>query len=390
MGRRIYLDNGASTAVDPAVVKEMLPYFAERFGNPSSLHSDGREARAAVDDARAKIAASMGARPEELIFTSGGTESNNLAIKGVAYANRNKGKHIIVSAIEHDCVMNSCRWLESQGFEVTYLPVDKSGLVDPAQLGAAIRKDTVLVSVMHGNNEIGTVQPIAEIGRICKERGTYFHTDACQSFGKLEVDVKKQSLDLATINAHKIYGPKGVGALFVREGTEISAWQHGGGHEFGMRSSTENVPGIVGFGKAVELCYDGMEGESARLAVLRDMIIDRVSEEVGYAYLNGHRTVRLPNNVNFGFSGFEGEAIKLMLQLDDLGISVSTGSACSSNQEENKPSHVLMAIGLNPVEARGALRVTPGRYSTKEDVEAFLEALPKALGSLRSISSMSR
>jgi len=388
MDGRIYLDNGASTKVDPVVVKEMLPYFTEQFGNPSSLHADGVAARDAVDRARARIASIIGARPDEIVFTSGGTESNNLAIKGIAYANVKKGKHLIVSAIEHDCVINSCKWLETQGFEVTYLPVNRTGLVGLSELEAAMRKDTVLVSIMHGNNEIGTVQPIEEMGKLCREREVYFHTDACQSFGKLRIDVQRQKLDLITINAHKIHGPKGVGALFVRGGTTISPWQHGGGHEFGIRSSTENVPGIVGFGKAAELCSSGLEEESARLCRLRDRIIDGVSEKVAYAYLNGHRTKRLPNNVNFGFSGFEGEAIKLMLQLDEADISVSTGSACSSNQGESRPSHVLTAIGLNPVEARGALRVTLGKYNTEEEVDIFLQALPKAMESLRSISSL--
>jgi cysteine desulfurase len=366
----------------------MLPYFTEQFGNPSSLHADGVAARDAVDRARARIASIIGARPDEIVFTSGGTESNNLAIKGIAYANVKKGKHLIVSAIEHDCVINSCKWLETQGFEVTYLPVNRTGLVGLSELEAAMRKDTVLVSIMHGNNEIGTVQPIEEMGKLCREREVYFHTDACQSFGKLRIDVQRQKLDLITINAHKIHGPKGVGALFVRGGTTISPWQHGGGHEFGIRSSTENVPGIVGFGKAAELCSSGLEEESARLCRLRDRIIDGVSEKVAYAYLNGHRTKRLPNNVNFGFSGFEGEAIKLMLQLDEADISVSTGSACSSNQGESRPSHVLTAIGLNPVEARGALRVTLGKYNTEEEVDIFLQALPKAMESLRSISSL--
>lgn len=388
MAGRIYLDNGASTRVDPRVVEEMLPYFAERFGNPSSLHADGREAKEAVNCARAGIASALGAGPGELVFTSGGTEANNFALKGVAYANRKRGRHIVVSAIEHDCVINSCKWLEAQGFDITYLPVDRSGLVDAGHLDSAIRKDTVLVSIMHGNNEIGTVQPLGEMGKVCREHGTYFHTDACQSFGKLGMDVNRQNIDLATVNAHKIYGPKGVGALFIREGTVISPWQHGGGHEFGLRSSTENVPGIVGFGKAVELCHAELDRESARQVGLRDRIIDSISERVSCAYLNGHRTERLPNNVNFGFRGFEGDAIKLMLQLDALGIAVSTGSACSSNQGENKPSHVLAAIGLNPVEARGALRVTLGRYNTTEEVDRFLEALPEALGTLRSITSL--
>ncbi len=385
---KIYLDNGASTKTDPRVVEAMLPYFTEHFGNPSSMHAYGREAKEAIGRAREKIGSYIGAMPEEVIFTSGGTESNNFALKGVAFANRSKGMHIIVSSIEHDCVMNSAKWLESEGFSVTYLPVDNEGLVDPKVLESAIRKDTVLVSIMHANNEVGTIEPIEEIGRICRKHGVYFHTDACQSFGKVPIDVKKQNIDLMTINAHKIYGPKGVGALFIRRGVDIIPWQHGGGHEFGMRSSTENVAGIVGFAKAVELCYAEFDSETKRLTRLRDRIIDKVTEEIPNAYLNGHRTERLPNNVNFGFHGLEGEAIKIMLELDEQGIAVSTGSACSSNQGAATPSHVLVAMGLNVIEARGALRITLGRFNTDEEVDHFVEVLPKVVGSLRSISSM--
>ncbi|VVB77136.1 Cysteine desulfurase IscS 2 [uncultured archaeon] len=366
----------------------MLPFFTEQFGNPSSLHSFGRQAKEAVNNARSEIASSIGAKPDEIVFTSGGTESNNFALKGVAFANRSKGRHIIVSSIEHDCIMNSAGWLASEGFEVTYLPVDKCGIVDPADLESAIRKDTTVVSVMHANNEIGTIEPIAELGRICGERGVYFHSDACQSFGKVPVDVNKQNLNLLTINAHKIYGPKGVGALYIREGTKISPWQHGGGHEFGLRSSTENVTGIVGFAKAVELCRKEFDTEVPRLTGMRDRIIDSTLAETPVAYLNGHRTLRTPNNVNLGFHGYEGESIKIMLDLDDAGIAVSTGSACSSNHAQSTPSHVLKAIGLNPIEMRGSLRVSLGRFNTKEEVDIFLETLPKVLGSLKSISSI--
>jgi cysteine desulfurase len=388
MEERIYLDNGASTKTDPRVVEEMLPYFTRHFGNPSSMHSYGRETKDAITKAREGIGSYIGASPEEVIFTSGGTESNNFALKGIAYANKDKGKHIIVSSIEHDCVMNSAKWLSSQGFEVTYLPVDSNGLVDPSAVESAMREDTILVSVMHANNEVGTIEPIGEIGRICRKRGVYFHTDACQSFCKVPIDLDMQSVDLMTINAHKIYGPKGVGALYVRNGVNIMPWQHGGGHEFGMRSSTENVPGIIGFAKAVELCYAEFGTETKRLANLRDRIIDTISERIPNAYLNGHRTERLPNNVNFGFHGLEGEAIKIMLELDERGIAVSTGSACSSNQSGGTPSHVLVAMGLNAIEARGALRVTLGRFNTDQEVTKFIEALPKVVGSLRSITSM--
>ena len=387
MARAIYLDNSASTRVHPSVIEAMLPYFSECFGNASSLHGAGRDARTAIDQARATIAGVLGAASEEIYFTSGGTESNNLAIKGAAFANRQRGQHIIVSAIEHDCVLNSCRWLTTQGFRVTLLPVDESGLVDAARLAAMIRPDTILVSVMHANNEIGTIEPIGEIGALCRERGVLFHSDACQSFTRVPIDVRRQALDLLTINAHKIHGPKGVGALYIRERTPITAWQHGGGHERGMRSSTENVPGIVGFAAAAKLCSEEADAQVSRLTALRDRIIEHVLGNVEGAYLNGHRTRRLSNNVNFGFHGLEGDAIRLLLELDDAGIAVSTGSACSSNESENKPSHVLRAIGRNPVEARGALRVSLGRDNTEEEVDYFLDTLIKTVHNLRSISS---
>lgn len=387
MQKEIYFDNGATTRVDPRVVTEMLPYLSKIYGNASSLHSFGREAKEALNSSRAKLASYINAKPEELVFTSGGTESNNFAIKGIAYANKEKGKHIVVSSIEHDCIINSCKWLQQQGFEITHLPVDKYGLVAANRLESAIRKDTILVSVMHANNEIGTVEPISEIGKACRERGIYFHTDACQSFGKIPIDAKQQNIDLMTINAHKIYGPKGVGGLFIREGVNITPWQHGGGHEFGLRSSTENTPGIIGFAKAAELCNNEMDEEMVRLTRLRNKLIDEILQEIECAYLNGHKELRLPNNANFGFHGLEGEAIRILLELDELGIAVSTGSACSSNQAENTSSHVLMSIGLNPVEARGALRITLGRYNTEEEVDYFLNCLPKITKSLTPISS---
>ena len=385
---QVYLDNAASTPVDPRVLDAMRPYFSEAAGNPSSLHAPGRRAREAVEDARARIAAQIGAaRPEEVIFTSGGTESNNLALKGVAFASRDKGRHIITTRIEHDCVLNSAAWLEQQGFSVTYLGVTPDGLVRPEELAAAIRRDTVLVSVMHANHEIGTVEPIRELGRICHERAVPFHTDACQSFGKLPIDVGKDGLDLVTLNAHKIYGPKGVGALYIRGGTRVAPWQHGGGHEFGLRSSTENVPGIVGFAAAADLCEQERVPEMARTTVLRDRIIESVLSSFPGAYLNGPRRRRLPTNVNLGFLGLEGEAITLLLRLDDRGIAVATGSACSSHQGDT-PSHVLLALGRDPVQARGALRVTLGRFTTTEEVDFFLHELASAMGSLRSISSL--
>jgi len=386
--RQVYLDNAASTPVDPRVLDEMRPYFVESPGNASSLHLAGRAAREAIEGARARIARLLGAsHPEELIFTSGGTESNNLALKGFAFANRGRGRHIITTRIEHDCILNSAAWLERQGFSVTYLGVDPDGLVDPEDLAAAIRPDTILVSVMHANNEIGTVEPLRELGRACAERNVAFHTDACQSFGKLPIDVQKDETALVTLNAHKIYGPKGVGALFIRGGLRMEPWQHGGGHEFGLRSSTENVPGIVGFAKAAELCAEERPRETPRLTALRDLIIDTALGTLPGAYLNGHRVRRLPTNVNLGFFGLEGEAISLLLHLDERGIAIATGSACSSHQGD-QPSHVLTAIGRDPIQARGAVRVTLGRFTTREDIDYFLHELGQALGGLRPIASV--
>lgn len=386
MPRRIYFDNAATTAVDPRVAEAMRPYMRESYGNPSSLHGQGAEARQAMQEARAAIASCLGARPQEIIFTGSGTEANNLALKGVAFANRSRGNHIIVSSIEHDCVLNSARWLQRQGFQVTYLPVDGHGFVYPSLVEKAILPETILVSVLHANNEIGTVEPVREIGKICREHGVYFHTDACQSFGKLPLAVDDKLVDMATINAHKIYGPKGVAALFVRDGVRIDAWQHGGGQERGLRSATENVPGIVGFAAAARLCMTEMESEMGRQARLRDRVIDEILSKVPSAYLNGHPTERLANNVNLGFGGLEGDAIRLLVELDKAGIAVSTGSACSSNN--SAPSHVLSAIGRNELEARGALRVTLGRFNTEEEVEYFLGVLPQAMGRLRSITSV--
>lgn len=388
MEPRIYLDNSASTALHPTVLEAMLPYLTGGFGNPSSLHRPGREAKEVVERARTTLAGILGVEPREIVFTSGGTESNNLALKGVAFANRDRGRHIIVSAIEHDSVLNPARWLVSQGFQVTSLPVDEYGRVHPARLALAIRDDTILVSIMHANNEIGTIQPIEEIAGLCRERGVHFHSDACQSFTQVPIDLRRLPIDLLTINAHKIHGPKGVGALFIREGVRITPWQHGGGHEHGMRSSTENVPGIVGLAAAAELCWRERESQVPRITHRRDRIISRVREAIPEAYLNGHPAERLPNNVNLGFRGLEGQAIRLLLELDEAGIAVSSGSACSSNQAENQPSHVLRAIGLNPVEARGALRVSLGRVNTDAEVDRFLNVLLQIVNNMRAISSV--
>jgi len=368
----------------------MLPFFTEQYGNASSIHSVGAEAKNALEESRTKLASFLGAKPEEIVFTSGGTESNNFALKGIAYANRQKGKHIITSRIEHDSILNPCQWLEKQGFEVTYLPVDNEGFISINDLKNSIRKDTILVSIIHANNEIGTIEPIEEIGTVCREHHISFHTDACQSFTKVPLNIRRQPIDLMTINAHKIYGPKGVGALFIKEGTTISPWQHGGGHERGLRSSTENIPGIIGLTKAATISIEEFERETKRLTQLRDKIITTIEETIETSYLNGPKNNRVCNNVNVGFHGLEGEAVKLLMELDERKIIVSTGSACSSNEGENKPSHVLSAIGLNQVEARGALRITLGRYNTEDEVDYFLSTLPESMRSLRSIFTITK
>jgi cysteine desulfurase len=380
--KRIYLDYAATTPVDPRVLKAMEPYFSEKFGNTMSLHSFGQEAKTALEESREIVADLMGAKPSEVIFTSSATESNNLALKGVAFANRNKGNHIIISSIEHACIMESAKWLERQGFEITRLKVDKYGLVDPDEVKKAIKKETILVSVMHANNEIGTIEPIEEIGKICKERGVYFHTDAAQSFGKIPINVNKMNIDLMTVSSHKMYGPKGAAALFVREGTKIEPILHGGGHEMGLRSSTVNVTAIVGFAEACKICKKEMEKEAKRLTKLRDKLIKGVLEKIPGSHLNGHPTKRLPNNANFWFEGVEGESI--VIQLDLLGIAASTGSACST--EKLEPSHVLLAIGLRPEQAHGSLRLSLGRWTTEKDIDYALEVLPKVIKRLRKIS----
>jgi len=375
------MDYGATTPVDPRVLKAMKPYFLSKYGNSMSLHSPGREAREALENSREIVASLMNAENKELIFTGSATESNNLALKGIAFANKKKGKHIIISSIEHHCVLNSAEWLKKRGFEVTYLPVDEYGLIDLKELENSIRKDTILVSIIHGNNEMGTIQDIEEIGKICHDKGVYFHTDAAQSFGKIPIDVNRMNIDLMTVNAHKMYGPKGVGALFVSNGTEIEPILHGGGHEFGLRSSTTNVPGIVGFAKAVEIQKKEMNSDAKKQIRFGDRMIKEISE-IPDSRLNGHPTKRLPNNVNFSFSYIEGES--LIMQLDMKGIAASTGSACSTDDLE--PSHVLLAMGLKHEEAHGSLRLTLGKYNTKEDVDYVLVVLPKVVKKLREIS----
>jgi cysteine desulfurase len=380
--QKVYLDYAATTPVDPRVLKAMEPYFSRKFGNTMSLHSFGQEAKTALEESREIVADLMGARPSEVIFTSSATESNNLVLKGIAFANKERGHHIIISSIEHPCIMESAKWLERQGFEVTRLKVDKYGLVDPEDVKKAIKKETILVSVMHANNEIGTIEPIEEIGKICKEKGVYFHTDAAQTFGKIPINVNRMNIDLMTVSSHKMYGPKGVAALFVREGTKIDPILHGGGHEMGLRSSTVNVAAIVGFAEACKIAKKEMKKEAKRIKRLSERLIKGILEKIPGSHLNGHPIKRLPNIVNFWFEGIEGES--LVLKLDLMGIAVSTGSACSTQKLE--PSHVLLAIGLKPEQVQGSLRISLGRWTKREEIDYLLEVLPKAVEQLRKAS----
>ena len=378
---RVYMDYAATTPVDPRVLKAMKPYFSEKYGNSVSLHKEGREAKKALQESRKTIAEMLNAKPKELIFMSSATESTNMALKGIAFANRKKGKHIVTSKIEHHCVLEPARWLEKQGFEVTRLPVDKFGFINTNQLEKAIRKDTILVSIMHANNEIGTIQDIEKIGKICKEKNVYFHSDAAQTFGKIPIDVKKMNLDMLSISSHKMYGPKGVGGLYIKKGTKIEPLLHGGGHEFRKRSSTANVAGIVGFAEAARIQKQEMDADAKNQTALRDKLINELLK-IEDAQLTGHPTERLPNNASFRFAYIEGES--LLMQLDMNGVSASTGSACSS--ESLEASHVLLAIGLKPQEAHGSLRLSLGKYTTKEDVDYVLEVVPKSVERLRQIS----
>jgi len=382
--KRIYLDYAATTPCDPQVLKAMEPYFFEKFGNPSSIHTEGQEAKGEIEKAREELASFLGAKPEEIIFTSGGTESNNFAIEGVAYAQEKKGNHIIITAIEHHAITEPCKFLEKKGFKVTYVGVDKYGLVSPEDIKKAITDKTTLISVMHANNEIGTIQPIAEIGKIAREAGIYFHTDAVQTVGHISVNVDDLNADLLSLSGHKFYGPKGVGALYVRKGTRIERFLHGGDQEKGRRASTHNTPGIVGLGKAIELCLDKMQDEAKFQSVLRDRLIKEIREKISDVYLNGHPTQRLPNNVNFSIKYIEGESI--LLNLDMLGIAASTGSACTSTSLE--PSHVLLAIGLPHEMAHGSLRLTLGRWTKEEDINYLLEHLPRVVEKLRQMSPL--
>jgi len=384
--KRIYLDHAATTPTDPEVVEAMLPYLSDVFGNPSSIHSFGQEAKAAVEEARDKVAALIGARGEEIVFTGGGTEADNFAIKGIAYANEGKGNHIITTSIEHHAVMETCKFLQGRGFEVTYLPVDGYGLVDPQDVKKAITDKTILISVMHANNEVGTIEPIAEIGKIAREAGIYFHTDAVQAVGHIPVKVDELGVDMLAMSAHKLYGPKGVGALYIRKGTKLISFMHGGEQERRRRAGTENIPAIVGLGKAAEIAQREMDAEAKRLISLRDRLIKGLMGQIEHSRLNGHPTRRLPNNVNVSIEFVEGES--MLLNLDLEGIAASTGSACSSSSLE--PSYVLLAMGLSHELAHGSLRFSLGRETTEEDIARVLEVSPRIIAKLRAMSPMLR
>jgi cysteine desulfurase len=384
--KKIYLDNAATTQVAPEVIEAMVPCFGEIYGNANSLHSYGLQAKDAVETSRGKIARFVNAAPDELIFTGSGTESNNTVLKGIAQAYRNKGNHIITSGIEHHAVLEPLHFLEKYGCTVTYLPNDKTGLVDPDDLKKAITDRTILVSVMHANNEIGTVEPIKELGAVCREAGVLFHTDAVQTFGHVPIDVEEMNVDLLSASAHKLYGPKGVGLLYIRKSVEIEPLIHGGDQERKRRASTHNTPAIVGFGKAVELAQSELTGEALRQAGLRDRLSSALLEAIPESSLNGHPTLRLPNNVNLSFAYVEGETI--LLHLDMEGIAVSTGSACTSSSRD--PSHVLTACGLGAELSHGSIRLSLGRTTTEEEIEHVIKVLPSVISRLRAMSTAYR
>lgn len=382
MMNRIYLDNAATTAVAPEVLEAMLPYFTEVYGNPSSIHATGRTAHKAVDQARRQVAAAIGAQPQEIYFTAGGSESDNWAIKGTALAQQRKGNHIITSAIEHHAVLHTCAWLEKHGFEVTYLPVDEFGRVNPEDVEKAITDKTILISIMTANNEIGTIQPIREIGAIARAHKILFHTDAVQAVGAIPVNVDEMNVDMLSMSGHKFHGPKGIGALYIRKGVRIDTLIHGGAQERGLRAGTENLPGIVGIGKAIELATANLDENARRITALRDKLMDGILERIPDARINGHRTQRLPNNCNVSIRYIEGEA--MLLRLDLAGIAASSGSACTSGSLD--PSHVLLAIGLPHEIAHGSLRLTLGADTTEKDIDAVLDTLPGIVSDLRAMS----
>ncbi len=383
--QKVYLDNAATTKVRNEVVEAMLPYFTEYFGNPSSLHLFAREAGKGLDTARAQVAKALNAKPEEIIFTGGGSESDNMVLRGIPEAYKKKGKHVITSAVEHHAVLHTLEAMEKEGrVEVTYLPVDEYGMVTAEQVEKAIRPDTVLVSIMFANNEVGTIMPIEQIGETCKKYGVLFHTDAVQAVGHVPVDVEKMHIDLLSLSGHKFHGPKGVGALYVRKGVRIPALILGGAQERRKRAGTENVPGIVGMGKAIELATAELEDNAAKMKVLRDRLIFGIPARIPDVKLNGHPTERLPNNVNFSIRFIEGESILLMLDLN--GIAASSGSACTSGSLD--PSHVLLAMGLSHEVAHGSLRLTLSEFTTPEEIDYMLDTLPPIVEKLRAMSPL--
>jgi cysteine desulfurase len=384
MSKRIYLDHAATTYTSKEVLNEMLPFFTEYFGNPSSVHQFGREVKKSIDVARDRVAKAIGALPEEIYFTAGGSEADNLAIKGVAYANKNKGNHIITTKIEHPAVIETCEQLAKEGFEITFLDVDHYGLVNPEDVRKAIKDNTILISVMYANNEIGTIQPITEIAKIANEKKVYFHTDAVQAIGSVRINVQEQKIDMLSMAGHKFYGPKGIGALYVRKGVKLVSIIHGGSQERKRRAGTENVPGIVGMGKAIEIAHQKLDENNSRITMLRDKLINEIMAKVPHTRLNGHPENRLPNNTSFCFEFIEGES--LLLNLDIKGIAGSSGSACSSGSLE--PSHVLLAIGLSHEIAHGSLRLSLGEVNTEEDIDYVLQVLPEIVDRLRQMSPL--
>ncbi|MCH6585462.1 MAG: cysteine desulfurase [Thaumarchaeota archaeon] len=378
----IYLDNAASTVIHNEVFQEMIPFLKEQYGNPSSIHHSGRIASRAIQKARKQIANLISAKPEEILFTSGGTESNNIALFGITHTN--KGKHIITSSIEHDAVLEPCKKLEKEGFDVTYLPVTRDGLINPEDVKKSITKNTCLVSIMFANNEVGTVQPIAEITKLCSEKRILFHTDAIQAIGKLEINVKELRLDMLSISSHKINGPKGVGALYIKSGTKIEPYIFGGGQENGLRSGTENVASVVGFGKACELAKENLRKNILHFKNLRDVLVSKVMKEIPYVSINGHPEKRIPNNAHFTFLGVNGE--DLIIKLDEEGIAASTGSACSVRTQ--KESHVLRAMGFLHEQIAGSLRLTVGSMNTISEIENTITVLKRVVKELRSVSPL--
>ena len=378
---KIYFDHSATTPLDPRVVESILPFYGANFGNPSSIHSEGQEARQAVDLGRKQVADLLHASPDEIVFTASGTEADNMALIGVATQYAPQDCHIITSIFEHPAILETCKFLEKLGYGVTYLPVTSEGIIDPESLNQALQPNTRLVSIMAANNVVGTLQPIHELAHITRAHGALFHTDAVQAFGKIPLHMDVSPIDLLSASAHKLHGPKGIGVLYIRQGVTIEPLIHGGGQERGIRSSTENVAGIVGFGKAAEIANEEMTNEATRLINLRDRILTSLTEKVPNAYLIGHRNQRLPGHICLGISGQENDAILLMLLLNEEGISISTGSACSSHHA-GQPSYILMAMGMDPLRARGSLRITLGRFTSDLEVDTFLEALPRAIGNL--------